>query len=529
MDNSNQQRYGFFTMISMVIGIVIGSGIFFVNGSLFSQTDSTGLSIIGWIVVSLIVLMISVAFIEITSATSILRRAGTVNNLTKLFWNEKLSKYTGGFFAFIYLPTLLAAFSILAADQLNQAIDVMGGSTQIYGITSEWSSFIFSTIFAIVIMAIFFWINTLTSKPGKIFQQFGTVIKMVPLFLIIFLGFFVVLGLINSDVDNLDSIMNPNSELNNGWNDGLSALKVIILISPTIMFSYDGFLFAASLQGESKKPSTYKMALISGMIIIILLYIVTSIFVFAFSNVENSFSVPQAILSIFPNAQWLASVIYIIIFISVLTSFSGVFVVFSRNITDFSISNEISDPNGNLLARNRAGVPQNSAIFAIIITIVFFVVFRILDASIIGYSQNDPNSDYNTLGMTSIALNMNTLFIFVIYGFLIVGAIVNRFTNKVETEKGKLFFPSSFISLFFMAITIVIYTISLFDLNFDSNYNLIVSILTLVYTFVTIFIVVAVAYLLTKNSSKINDEQIKEKEKLIQAYNEQKVDPRYIK
>ncbi len=529
MENENsQQKYGFFTMLSMIIGIVIGSGIFFVNGSLFSQTESSGLSIIGWVVVSLIVFMMVVAFIEITSATSILRKPGTVNNLTKIFWNENVSKYVGSFFAFIYLPTLLAGFSLLAADQLNQALGVIGWSTQMPGVSSEWSSFIFGTLIGILLMIVFFTVNTITSRPGKIFQQFGTVLKTVPLILLILFGFIVMVGWMNSDVNNFGSLMDPNSSLNEGWNGAGNALKMILLISPTIMFSYDGFLFAASLQTESKKPSTYKVALVSGIIIIILLYIVTSIFVFAFSDTENSFSVPQALASIFPNAKWLVSIVYLLIFISLLTSFSGVFLVFNRNISDFSLNNEVVDINGDLIARNRAGVPQNSALVAIVVTAIFFVIFRIFDGVVIGYSQMDSSSS-NTLALTSIALNMNTLFIFSIYVFLIVGAIINRFTNKVETEKGLFFFPSAIISVFFMVVTIVVYAISLFNLNFDSNYNLIVSVLTLVYTIVVIVAVIIIALLLTNSSKKITEEQKKEKEKLIQAYNEQKVDPRYIR
>jgi amino acid transporter len=71
-------------------------------------------------------------------------------------------------------------------------------------------------------------------------------------------------------------------------------------MAPTIMFSFDGFLFAASLQNESKKPSTYKIAAITGIVFIVFIYIVLSLFVFAFgtSGENHDFSVVNCVFNI---------------------------------------------------------------------------------------------------------------------------------------------------------------------------------------------------------------------------------------
>jgi amino acid transporter len=69
-------------------------------------------------------------------------------------------------------------------------------------------------------------------------------------------------------------------------------------MAPTVMFSFDGFLFAASLQNESKKTSTYKVAAVSGVLFIILIYILLSLFVFAFGDQEGGYIVSNALYNI---------------------------------------------------------------------------------------------------------------------------------------------------------------------------------------------------------------------------------------
>jgi hypothetical protein len=49
------------------------------------------------------------------------------------------------------------------------------------------------------------------------------------------------------------------------------------------------------------------------------------------------------------------------IVVSVITGISGNSITQNRMIADLSVNNEIKDLDGNLIARNKAKVPQNSA------------------------------------------------------------------------------------------------------------------------------------------------------------------------
>ena len=43
---NESKKFGFFSMLTMIVGGVIGTGIFFVNDALYEQTKSVGLSMI---------------------------------------------------------------------------------------------------------------------------------------------------------------------------------------------------------------------------------------------------------------------------------------------------------------------------------------------------------------------------------------------------------------------------------------------------------------------------------------------------
>jgi amino acid transporter len=83
----------------------------------------------------------------------------------------------------------------------------------------------------------------------------------------------------------------------------MDSLKTILLILPAVMFSFDGFLFAASLQNEAKKPSTYKVAAISGVTFITIIYLAVTLFMYLAGNpdVEGGMTIAGAIQGIFPD------------------------------------------------------------------------------------------------------------------------------------------------------------------------------------------------------------------------------------
>ena len=67
----------------------------------------------------------------------------------------------------------------------------------------------------------------------------------------------------------------------------------MLLALPPIMFTFDGFMFASSLQNESKKKSTFPTALVSGLILISVLYLFVAIGTMATASVPPAFTIAE--------------------------------------------------------------------------------------------------------------------------------------------------------------------------------------------------------------------------------------------
>jgi len=78
--SQSRQRYGLISMLAMIVGMVIGSGIYVKNAAIMNKHMSALAGIIGWLIVIVIVLAATVAFIEISSTTSNTGESGTLSN-----------------------------------------------------------------------------------------------------------------------------------------------------------------------------------------------------------------------------------------------------------------------------------------------------------------------------------------------------------------------------------------------------------------------------------------------------------------
>ncbi len=157
---SSPNRYGLLTLIAIIVGTVIVSGIYVKNGSLVEQSESIILSTIGWVIGGLIVLSMLVAFIEIVSITNKKKEQGTFTAWSRYLWGERSSKLIGGYFLFIYFPLIMASESIFAANEFYMIFypEGTGGN--------EVAWYFIISIIAFCIIAFAFAITSFTVKPG---------------------------------------------------------------------------------------------------------------------------------------------------------------------------------------------------------------------------------------------------------------------------------------------------------------------------------------------------------------------------
>ncbi len=490
----NKKEFGLLSMIAMVIGIVIGSGIFAKNAGLISTNGSIYITFSAWIIGALLVFAIIIAFLEIFTITEITNEQSTFTNWSKRLINERAAKIIGIYFVFVNLPISIVALTMFAA---NRIIDVSFIDTNV--ITNTTQYFITRLAVVFVLLAYFFTVNGFYTKPGKILQNTGTMVKVIPL-LFVFIVF-----IIGAGIGGFNHSLNPifsgdfNKAISSASgvkNDGINGVIVFAATMPAIIFVFDGFLTSGSLSKDAKSPNTYRMAVLFGMIIVTVIYLSYSLGVFALgtpfeeiesinfdgswksylnlseanrANVElnsNYGEINNAIMSQF-GLQWLASSITIIVAISILTSVSGILMSAIRNVSDMSSNNLIPDPDGKAIIRNEHNSFPNAMKIVLWYSIVYIIIMIGLDAIAIPNQGWNTDDYYHMTASSDFFSNLTSVGSFIVMIILIGFGLLNRRTNKVEVKKNKLFIPSGIIAIATMSIIIVLYVLQLFW--FDPN------------------------------------------------------------
>ncbi len=457
-DTNPNGKYGFISMVAMIIGIVVASGIFVKNSEIIIGTSSAILTTIAWIVGGLIVLCMMMGFLEITSSSRLKKEQGTILNWSRNFLGKNAAMVIGYYITFLYIPLLTIGLSFFAANFLLQGIGLEN-------ISLLWG-FIFITVVGILFMFFAQIVNGLTSKPGKIFQTTGTFIKLIPLFALILIAFIAITASLSGIETN--AVFDPTDDINNidgkGINDENGAghyIALIFAVLPGILFSFDGFLYADSLSLEAKKETTYKKALIFSIIFIVIIYILFSLSTMTLAGLdaegEYAFDTKSIFETVFPiHGKTIGTVVVILIMISVLVAVNGLATVSSRNLADASHQNLIKDENGVLLRRNHSEAPYNAAFKIFIFMIMFAFILRAGDAIMINWSANGEKLKYadlesgKDLQLTGIATSLSAVFMFFMYGLILMGGVVNRFTKKVTVQKSFGFIFFAIVAMIFM-------------------------------------------------------------------------------
>lgn len=241
-----KQHYGFFTATTMIIGIVIGSGIFFKSDDILNYTGgSVALGVLVFCIAAFGIIFGSLTIIELANRTD---KSGGVVGYFEEFISKKMACGFGWFQTFIYFPTLIVVIAWVAG---------------IYtcSLTGLPNTLEMQTLIGIVYMLFFYAINLISSRIGGYFQNITTVIKLIPLLFIAILGFFWTSA--NPGTDS-HAVITVTQGAGFAW---LAAL------APTA-FSFDGWVVATNITNEVKNPKkNMTMALIVGPIVILVVYL----------------------------------------------------------------------------------------------------------------------------------------------------------------------------------------------------------------------------------------------------------------
>ena len=504
---AEKRSYGTLSMVAIIVGMVIGSGIFIKNQDLMETTNSVILTTIGWIIGGLVVLSMMLAFIEISSITKIKKEQGTFKNWSKHLFNEKTARYVGVYFTFIYFPLVLAAESIFASNQLMQI-----GFISDHLINNQGSLWLLITTITVLIVLAAFFVNSLWVKPGKTFNSIGSIVKLIPLFLVIITGILLVAGVTINGNNDYNEIFNPDDPTNSGLDENSSNIGALLAILPGVLFAFDGFLYANSMSNETKTPGTFKRAVVIAVVFITLTYILFSITSMLIAPVDEGLDNPYEISTILTYifGEVMGNILVFIIFISITSATFGYAVSTMWALADYSDTNEIRDMEGKLIRRNKVGNPEGAGMRMLLYALIAIAAIRFMDLVALGsfsLSGDDLTAgNYSATIMADYTSDVFTVFNFGFYAFIIFGGLMNRVNKKNEVEKIKGFWFFGILTLIimtgvvgYMAYDIVVKSIFIPIFNSSTSDEIIESVCKLVVVIAMVTTFLSLSYFIDKN------------------------------
>jgi len=173
METGLQKKYGLLTAIAMVVGIVIGSGVFFKAEKILTATGGNlPQGILAWAIGGII--MIICAYVFAILATRYEKVNGLVD-YAEVTLGSKYGYFVGGFLVTIYYPAITSVLAWVSARYTCVLLgwDITGGEAMAI------SGFYLVAIYAL---------NALSPKLAGKFQVSTTAIKLIPLILMAIVG-----------------------------------------------------------------------------------------------------------------------------------------------------------------------------------------------------------------------------------------------------------------------------------------------------------------------------------------------------
>ena len=348
MENQLIRKYGLLTAICMVVGTVVGSGIFFRNEQIVAYAGGRmWVGVAAWLVGGFITLSATYVFGVLATRHE---RVGGLVDFGEAMLGRKYGYLFGWFMATMFYPTMSG---ILAWISARFTVVLFGWDVNSFfsGQTYALALFYLMAIYAI---------NVLAQKLSGKFQVSTTFIKLIPLILMGIVG--TIAGLVNgTTVANLQSdyvrvvVDNPF----------LAALVATV-------FAYLGWDSVLSLNSEIKNSKrNLPIALVAGLLIITTVYVMYFIGIFSAAPVQelaDGAGVRGAFVSVFSEIGGTALFVFIVI--SCLGTLNGLSMGGQRAFYILAARGQGPKPTMFSQVDKTTNIPNNSA--AVFVLIVAF-------------------------------------------------------------------------------------------------------------------------------------------------------------
>ena len=345
------KRYGLVTAICMVVGTVIGSGVFFkAQNVLIATNGNMPLGILAWVITGLLMVVCATQFAVM--AVKYQRVSGVVD-YAEVACGKDYAYYLAWFMLNVYYPAMTSVLAWVSA--------------RYFGVLFGWGAagpevLAMSGFFLIASYTL----NAISPKLAGKFQISATVIKLIPIVVMVVAG--TVIGMMNGTlIDKFTSVATISLSDNSG---GLFAAIV------ATVFAYDGWVVATSINAELKNPKkNLPLALTIGSLIVVMAYVLYYVGVAGGASIETLINegAPVAFTNLFGTVGGMF--LNICVVISCLGTLNGLMVAVTRAM--YAIASRGEGPNSEMFSQidGSTNMVTNSSIWGLFVCAVWLIYF----------------------------------------------------------------------------------------------------------------------------------------------------------
>jgi len=346
MHGKLEKRYGLLTAIAMVVGIVIGSGVFFkAEKVLLSTNGNLPQGLLAWVLGGTV--MIICAFNFAIMATKHEKVNGIVD-YAEVLVGEKYSYFFAWFMATIYFPAMTSVLAWVSARYFCVLLgwDIVGPQAMNLAGLFLITSYV---------------LNAMSPRLAGKLQVSTTIIKLIPLLLMAVVG--TIYGL-------RSGVLVENFAIG-GLVKETTGNPLFTAVVGTC-FAYEGWICATSINAELKdSKKNLPLALMIGTAIVMVVYVVY--YIGLAGAVENSVIMASgevgakiAFSTVFTNAG--GALLFIFVVISCLGTLNGLMLACTRGFYAIAARNEGPMPHIFKVVDETTNMPTNSAILGLMMT-----------------------------------------------------------------------------------------------------------------------------------------------------------------
>lgn len=262
-DSKLIRQIGLFDATMIMVGIVIGSGIFLSTGIIAASIPSAGLILLAWVVGGLLTLAGALTYAELGAA---MPEAGGQYVYIQKAYGELAAFLFGWIFFFAYMTGGIAYLALAFAEYLAYFFPFLSMDNVLLTVGMEPFSLSAGELVGIGAIALFTLVNFIGVGLGKTIQNVLTVIKIGTILVFVFLAFTI------GKTQPMDIMAIPPDL-------SLGQIVVGFLVAlVAVSWAFDGWNNINFVAGEITHPQrNLTLTLIFGTLIITAIYILTNV------------------------------------------------------------------------------------------------------------------------------------------------------------------------------------------------------------------------------------------------------------